>query len=73
MRAPMSPRGVHARTRPFASDSYVSWIGSPSTVGRVRVTRDTRQDDYGAQEVTTELCTGIAVDRGWLTFENCKR
>ncbi|HET6531411.1 MAG TPA: DUF4362 domain-containing protein [Actinoplanes sp.] len=39
--------------------------------GQVRVTRDTRQDAFGSQEVITQLCTGIAVDHGGPTFRTC--
>ncbi len=60
-------------TRPTVEGDPIHETYESDANGQVRVTRDTRQDNYGAQEVTTEVCTGIAVDRGRLTFENCEQ
>jgi len=39
--------------------------------GHVEVTIDSRQDRFGAREVTHQTCTGPVAREGWLAFADC--
>lgn len=58
-------------TRPTVEGDPVPVTYQADATGRTILTMDSRQDDYGAQVVTRQVCTGPRVEPGRLEFAHC--
>ncbi|GAB1689764.1 hypothetical protein [Krasilnikovia sp. M28-CT-15] len=58
-------------TRPTDEGDPIHETYESDATGRVRVTLDTRDDNFGPRAVTTKICTGMAIDREWFEFHKC--
>ncbi|MFF5083916.1 DUF4362 domain-containing protein [Actinoplanes sp. NPDC000266] len=58
-------------TAPTVEGDPIITVYATRPDGGIEVVEDTRQDEFGAKEVTREICTGPIIDENGLHFTAC--